>query len=162
MQANVFSEVEGVHPVTGLATDYLNHYNEIVMLLDLVPSMPECIEDAAQWAPKSYADHFQHSGLCIADGVIAAYQASPPSYRQAFDDTVRALDVFLAPAIGRIATAVAAGNDLDVAIQTQETLDTARSMLGRLNGIIHGHTQREDVVVRGETEDAQALVDSLF
>ena len=41
MPSAQFENIEGVHPVTGLATDYLNHYNEIVMLLDLVPSMPE-------------------------------------------------------------------------------------------------------------------------
>ena len=29
--------------VTLLATDYLNHINEIVMLVDLVPDAPECL-----------------------------------------------------------------------------------------------------------------------
>lgn len=73
-----FDDIEGVHPHTGLATDYLNHYNEIVMLLELVEDMPECIEDALDWKPKSYEQHFRDSGLAIADGVIAAYRAAPP------------------------------------------------------------------------------------
>ena len=35
-----------IDPQTLLATDYLNHFNEIVMLLELIPDMPECFEDA--------------------------------------------------------------------------------------------------------------------
>ena len=34
-----------INPHTGLATDYLNHFNEAVMLLEMVPDMPECAED---------------------------------------------------------------------------------------------------------------------
>ena len=34
-----------INPRTGLATDYLNHFNEAVMLLEMVPDMPECAED---------------------------------------------------------------------------------------------------------------------
>jgi hypothetical protein len=29
-----------------LATDYLNHFNEIVMILDMLPDMPELIDEA--------------------------------------------------------------------------------------------------------------------
>ena len=43
---------------TLLATDYLNHFNEIVMLLEMLADIPECFEDAKAWAPKSYPDHF--------------------------------------------------------------------------------------------------------
>ena len=31
-----------INPKTRLASDYLNHFNEAIMLLDLLPSMPEC------------------------------------------------------------------------------------------------------------------------
>ncbi|MEO8318885.1 MAG: hypothetical protein ABI561_11235, partial [Bradyrhizobium sp.] len=31
-----------INPRTGLATDYLNHFNEAIMLLEMVPDMPEC------------------------------------------------------------------------------------------------------------------------
>ena len=48
---------------TLLATDYLNHFNEIVMLLELVPDLPDCLEDAKEWRPKSYAEHFRDSGF---------------------------------------------------------------------------------------------------
>ena len=49
---------KNIHQDTLLATDYLNHFNEIVMLLELVADMPDCLEDALEWQPKSYEDHF--------------------------------------------------------------------------------------------------------
>ena len=162
MPSAQFENIEGVHPVTGLATDYLNHYNEIVMLLDLVPSMPECIEDAVDWQPKSYCDHFRDSGLAIADGVIDAYQNAPTSYRAAFEETVHILDEFLEPAIALIAQTVDAGKNDQAAHMTAETLETARGLLGRLNGIIHGHAAPEQIELTDDTDAAQALADAMF
>src|SRR3546814_8302628 len=46
-----------------LATDYLNHFNEVVMVLELVPDMPEIIEEAAAWQPVTYIQHFAASIL---------------------------------------------------------------------------------------------------
>ena len=34
-----------INPETGLASDYLNHFNEAIMLLDMIPALPECTED---------------------------------------------------------------------------------------------------------------------
>ncbi len=39
-----------INPRTGLATDYLNHFNEAIMLLEMVPDMPECAEDFLELA----------------------------------------------------------------------------------------------------------------
>src|SRR3546814_7715400 len=52
---------KNINQNTLLATDYLNHFNEIIMLLEMVPSMPECYRDAVEWRPKSYAQHFRDS-----------------------------------------------------------------------------------------------------
>ena len=37
-----------------LATDYLNHFNEILMLIEMLPEMPEMAEELFEWEPKSY------------------------------------------------------------------------------------------------------------
>ena len=52
-----------INPSTGLATDYLNHFNEAIMLLDLVSTVPECLPDLMAWGPMSYQDHFAGSGF---------------------------------------------------------------------------------------------------
>ena len=50
-----------INPRTGLATDYLNHFNEAVMLLEMIPDMPECAEDFLGWQPLTYREHFTAS-----------------------------------------------------------------------------------------------------
>jgi hypothetical protein len=37
-----------------LATDYLSHFNEAIMLLDLVSTVPECLPDLTAWGPMSF------------------------------------------------------------------------------------------------------------
>ena len=50
-----------INPRTGLATDYLNHFNEAIMLLEMIPDMPECAEQFLEWRPRSYREHFAAS-----------------------------------------------------------------------------------------------------
>ena len=56
-----------INPRTGLATDYLNHFNEAVMLLEMIPDMPECAEDFLGWQPLSYCEHFTASNFKARD-----------------------------------------------------------------------------------------------
>src|SRR3546814_16752458 len=60
-----------------LATDYLNHSNEVVMVLELVPDMPEIIEEAAAWPPVTYIQHFAASALSARELAIWAYEKAP-------------------------------------------------------------------------------------
>jgi len=68
-----------INEKTLLATDYLNHFNEFVMLLDLIPDMPDCLEDARAWEPKCYKDHFLDSQFSDRDLAIEAYDRAPPN-----------------------------------------------------------------------------------
>ena len=74
-----------INPRTGLATDYLNHFNEAIMLLEMVPDMPECAEDFLAWAPLSYAQHFVASNFKDRDLAIEAYEMAEPTIRTEFD-----------------------------------------------------------------------------
>ena len=74
-----------INPRTGLATDYLNHFNEAVMLLEMIPDMPECAEDFLGWTPLSYAQHFVASNFKDRDLAIEAYEMAEPSIRTEFD-----------------------------------------------------------------------------
>jgi len=62
-----------INPATGLATDYLNRFNEAVMLLDMLSSCPEFREDFLAWEPMSYREHFRLSRF------KAAISRSPPT-----------------------------------------------------------------------------------
>jgi len=76
-----------------LTTDYLNHFNEVVMLLHLLPTAPvEIAADLSGWRPKTYEEHFESSGFRDKALAIAAYQNSPDDIRQAFDTAVANLE----------------------------------------------------------------------
>src|ERR1700750_3489684 len=74
-----------INPRTGLATDYLNHFNEAIMLLEMIPDIPECAEDFLAWSPLSYAEHFTASNFKARDLAIEAYEKAEPSVRTQFD-----------------------------------------------------------------------------
>ena len=74
-----------INPQTGLATDYLNHFNEAIMLLEMIPDIPECSEDFLQWVPLSYAEHFWASNFKARDLAISAYETADAGIRAEFD-----------------------------------------------------------------------------
>jgi hypothetical protein len=70
-----------VNPATGLAGDYLNHFNEITMLLGLVADSPDMIADIEDWRPLTYEEHFERSGFSAKALAIAAYRGAPKPVR---------------------------------------------------------------------------------
>src|SRR6201993_2362622 len=84
-----------INPRTGLATDYLNHFNEAIMLLEMIPDMPECAEDFLLWHPLSYAEHFTASNFKARDLAISAYESTAPHIRAEFDNITSAMTSIL-------------------------------------------------------------------
>jgi hypothetical protein len=84
-----------INPRTGLATDYLNHFNEAVMLLEMIPDMPECAEDFLGWKPLSYAEHFTASNFKARDLAIEAYNNADGRIRTEFDNITAAITSIL-------------------------------------------------------------------
>src|SRR5580693_7473839 len=81
-----------ISETTLLATDYLNHFNEIVMLLEMVPDMPELFEEAQAWQPKSYVEHFAGSSSPFHALAAELYPHAPRMYRAPFDTTIEQLN----------------------------------------------------------------------
>jgi hypothetical protein len=74
------------NPIVGkLSTDYLNCFNEIMMVIELAAEMPEMIDELKEWRPITYVEHFEKSGLRHAEVSIAGYTQLPPLRRQEFD-----------------------------------------------------------------------------
>src|SRR5438270_12006857 len=80
-----------INPRTGLATDYLNHFNEAVMLLEMIPDMPECAEDFLGWHPLTYREHFMASNFKARDLAIQAYDSTDAIIRVEFDNITTAM-----------------------------------------------------------------------
>lgn len=81
-----------VNPASGLANDYLNLFNEIVMLIEQLPTMPELFEDIQKWRPISYRDYFRRSILPGRGPALEAYDKLDARFRQSFETVVADLD----------------------------------------------------------------------
>jgi hypothetical protein len=73
---------------TLLSTDYFNNFNEVIMLLGMLPEMPEMIEEIDAWRFRTYEEHFGESGLPFAAVAIEAYAHVPPAIRRRFEQTI--------------------------------------------------------------------------
>ena len=146
-----------INPKTGLATDYLNHFNEAIMLLDLLPHTPECIVELIGWEPLSYQEHFAASHFKDKDLAIAAYQMAEPIARVRLDelaDTMNALLVATCEAFQR-RSSLEAANAL-----AAETAARLKPLVARAGAVINGYdiAHSEDMT----TGEQQATVDALF
>ncbi len=84
-----------INPATGLSTDYLNHFTEAIMVLEMASAAPECLEDLRNWQPKTYREHFRTSRFSNRDDFIAAYEAADPAVRGALDEVAETLNAVL-------------------------------------------------------------------
>jgi hypothetical protein len=90
--------IPNINPATGLSTDYLNHFSEALMALEMVRDMPECVDDLRAWQPKTYAEHFAGSRLSHRGEIIQMYEAAPRPLREALDALAEVLNARLAEA----------------------------------------------------------------
>lgn len=130
-----------IHPRSLLATDYLNHFNEPAMLLDILADCPESIEDLAAWKPLSYADHFRASGLSYSELAIEAYRLAPAPFRVGFELVVAEMNALVTGAIRRAAEAIETNN----AAAFETIKDDARrlqALVAEAGGIVQGEPSR--------------------
>jgi len=126
-----------INEKTLLATDYLNHFNEINMILESLPDCPEMVEDARLWAPKSYPDHFEGTGFSYGPLAAAAYRVSPPEYREPLDLIVHQLDRLILGAVAQADRAIASGDAKEL-LAVRNLARKAQKWTARASGFIHG------------------------
>jgi hypothetical protein len=129
-----------INPRTGLATDYLNHFNEAVMLLEMVPDMPECAEDFLLWYPLSYREHFTASNFKARDLAIEAYESANASIRAEFDNITSAMTSILT-AVG--AAMREAHQDKTRATLAEQATGWVKPLVALAGGIINGGTEAD-------------------
>lgn len=81
-----------VNPMSGLANDYLNLFNEVVMIIEQLPDMPELFEELMAWRPVTYQDYFARSPLPNSASAIETYNQLDPHFREEFELLVGELD----------------------------------------------------------------------
>jgi hypothetical protein len=135
-----------VNDRTLLATDYLNHVNEIIMLLELVPDAPECLEDCRSWRPISYTEHFAASSIADRDLAIEAYPYSPPEFRGNFDRLIADMHRVIAGALASVEAAAAQGDTQRVRRVTALSVPALKILVDHASATIHGDAQVMDQV----------------
>jgi hypothetical protein len=129
-----------INPRTGLATDYLNHFNEAIMLLEMIPDMPECAEDFLTWIPLSYAEHFWASNFKARDLAIEAYELADPRIRTEFDNIANSMTSILT-AVGSAMRE--ARQDKTRATLAEQATSWVKPLVALAGGIINGGTEAD-------------------
>jgi hypothetical protein len=149
-------KVEGtnISSTTLLATDYLNHFNEIVMLLEMVPDMPDMIEDCKEWAPKSYQEHFRDSAFSDKELAIEAYEHVPAKFRQPFEETIEHLNAIVSHATSQLETIIETGDEDLLRVTASAVTTSLQKFMDVASGIIHGSAK---TMSQNEIDAALAL-----
>lgn len=155
-----------INPSSFLATDYLNHFNEVVMLMEMVPDMPDMAEDVMAWEPCSYTEHFEQSVFADKALAIEAYQAAPANTKARFDAVIADLDSQIVD-IQILLSGVDTNASMDPALADRlmmAIVNELRPAIDRASGIINAV---DDAAQAGNQPDetkmrAQDAVDELF
>jgi hypothetical protein len=82
-----------VNPVSGIAHDFLNQYNEVLLLVENLPVLlPEMIDDLLAWKPKIYHEYFASSPLPGSAAAIKLYYKLGDSFRRKFETQIAKLN----------------------------------------------------------------------
>ncbi len=155
-----------VNPETLLTTDYLNHFSEMVMMLELMQSAPEeFFIYLMAWEPKSYEEHFRTSGFPEKDLAIAAYRHAPENVRSAFDAVIRELEQQAVQALRDIRRLAEEGRPNALAQHCEEVAPALRNLIDKAarlvnSGVTESHSLDDQ---KGEDQTArQKDIDAMF
>jgi hypothetical protein len=142
--------ISTINPVTGLSTDYLNHFTEAIMVLEMASAMPECLEDLRSWRPKTYCEHFETSRFSNRDAFIAAYETAHPAVRAALDEVAETLNAVLVETRDVFLNRYAGPDREALALRA---LSWIKPLVARAAAVING---------RDDSGGSQAKVDALL
>ena len=145
-----------INPVTGLATDYLNHFNEAIMLLEMLPMTPDCKEDFLTWRPMSYPEHFAASNFKHRDLAIAAYEVADPLFRRQLDEIADQMNRILMEAQEGLKGAL---SHHTIRILAEATAHWLRPLVARAGAVINGEAAAAQPIAEAALQDA---IDALF
>lgn len=141
-----------ISQATLLATDYLNHFNEVIMLVGMVASMPEVLDDLKAWHSKTYAEHFRGGSLTYGALAAEAYDHVPDTYKGPFERTIRQLEQVVQLTIKRVNAEVQTGDRGSL----EQTASTAVAAMTALVA------SADSIIAGGRETLAQAEIDRLI
>lgn len=150
-----------INPVTLLATDYMNHFNEVIMLIEMVADMPDMIDEVLAWEPKSYQQHFLDSGFKDKDLAIAAYEAAPEDLKAQFDALVACLNGNIFKTQQQLKTVDPEAPDEALAENVRVSVDKFHRLVEMISSVVNGGTVKA-TPEEAEPPSAQDEIDAMF
>ena len=168
---HAFRETVDTHAVntdTLLATDYLNHFNEVIMQVEMLADMPDWIDELLEWAPKTYEQHFEDSSLPEKALIIECYHNAPQLFREALQIEVDTLVDLVSDTLQQVAIHASRSENDAIRPVVQEFSAQAEVSMTNMRKVIAGgakavgHTA--DTVVEPEEAEVmdQSAIDALF
>ena len=122
-----------VNPASGIANDYLNHFNEILLLIENLPALlPEMIDEILAWRPVSYRQYFTNSPLPGSAATLEIYDSLDEEFRIDFESMVVMLDKIILESV----EVIKAARRPDGTLEADEVSDTCEKLGARLRKVL--------------------------
>jgi len=157
-----------VNVETLLATDYLNHFNEVFMQVEMLADMPDWLDELLDWTPKSYEQHFEDSSLPDKAQIIEAYHHAPGLFREALQIEVDRLVELVGDTLQKVAMEAAHGADESIRAVVGEFSKEAEVCMTDMRKVIAGgaaavgHVAAEQPEADEPEVMDQSAIDALF
>lgn len=93
-----------VNPQSGIANDYLNHFNEILLMVENLPVLPpDMVDEILGWKPVSYLEYFKKSPLPGSAEASRIYESLDKGFRTDFEAMIELMDRIILASIMVIA-----------------------------------------------------------
>jgi len=140
-----------------LSTDFLNHYSEALMLIEMAAEDRSIVDDLKAWRSITYREHFEVSSLRCAPSALAAYDSVAPARRAGFEELCQSMARL-------ISTATALLDDprdgLEATTIIEVASDALRRQIGRATQFINANGAMDIGSI--ESRAMQAEIDALL
>ncbi len=141
-----------IDPRSFLSTDYFNHFNEVIMMLNMLNDAPELLDEIDKWSYKTYREHFMTSELGFAPLAIEVYDYSPTDLRERFDKLTVQMSMLVVEMRLKLRRALEEGQKEKFAEMAYLASMELQGMIDDGGAIVHGYGKSLD----------QSAVDAMF
>ncbi len=135
--------VSGIDRDSGFASDFLNQFNEVVMLLDCVSAEDAfAVDELLDWQPRGYAAHFAAGRLAERLHIVRSYRLAPRGERRRLDSLAGELAALVTAGAAFIAACRRAGAHASIAPLARHLASDVRRRLATLDSLVHAGARR--------------------
>ena len=141
----------------GLSHDYLNHYNEVLMLIELSGHDSSLNGALLDWCPLGYVEYFASSRWAGASQARAAYEELPPEARRCFERLLATMETLATIAVFALQPPC---EPMRAAVVVDATAPVLRRLISSASRFLNsgGHELPEEAAV----SDAQTAISTIL